>query len=82
MRIFDAAGARNVRFVWSVNPNLYEPAGAWRRGAARLLARAAATSTLVGSTMIDFGGLKSYPVAPLRRRGCAGCARRYRKPSC
>ena len=31
VRLFDAAGADNVRFVWSVNPNLYEPAGTWMR---------------------------------------------------
>ena len=39
------AGARNVRFVWSVNPNLYEtPAGLAAQPAPRT-GRAAATST-------------------------------------
>ena len=38
VRIFDVAGARNVRFVWSVNPNLYESQRAWRRGLRRVLA--------------------------------------------
>ena len=63
VRLFGVAGAGNVRFVWSVNANLYEPRGrvAARRRAAT--GRGAATSTRVGSTMIDFGGDKDYSVA-------------------
>jgi hypothetical protein len=62
VRIFDAAGARNVRFVWSVNPNLYESARAWRRGL-RAYWPGSRYVDAVGSTMIDFGGVKTYPVA-------------------
>jgi hypothetical protein len=61
VRIFAVAGARNVRFVWSVNPNLYESAGAWRRGL-RAYWPGRRYVDAVGSTMIDFGGVKAYPV--------------------
>jgi mannan endo-1,4-beta-mannosidase len=60
-RIFDVAGARNVRFVWSVNPNLYEGQREWRRGL-RGYWPGRRYVDVVGSTMINFGGLKSYPV--------------------
>ena len=79
VRIFDVAGARNVRFVWSVNPNLYESQRAWRRGL-RAYWPGSRYVDAVGSTMIDFGGVKSYPVAPLRRRGCGGCDETFGKP--
>ena len=61
VRIFGVAGARNVRFVWSVNPNLYESADEWRRGV-RPYWPGRRYVDAVGSTMIDFGGVKSYPV--------------------
>jgi mannan endo-1,4-beta-mannosidase len=61
VRLFRAAHARNVRFVWSVNPNLYDPAGVWRRGL-RAYWPGRRYVDLVGSTMIDFGGRKAYPV--------------------
>jgi mannan endo-1,4-beta-mannosidase len=35
VRIFRLVGARNVRFVWSVNPNLYERRGLWLRNLMR-----------------------------------------------
>jgi hypothetical protein len=62
VRIFDVAGAHNVRFVWSVNPSLYESRTSWRR---HVLAYWPGRRYVddVGSTVIDFGGLKSYPVA-------------------
>jgi mannan endo-1,4-beta-mannosidase len=62
VRLFAAAGARNVRFVWSVNANLYEPQGAWMRTLRRYWPGRRYVD-LVGSTMIDFGGRKEYPVA-------------------
>jgi hypothetical protein len=62
VRIFEAAGARNVRFVWSVNPNLYEGVGTWRRGVTPYWPGSRYVDA-IGSTMIDFGGNKSYPVA-------------------
>jgi hypothetical protein len=60
-RIFDVAGARNVRFVWSVNPSLYEGQRSWRRVLERYWPGSRYVDD-VGSTMIDFGGLKAYPV--------------------
>ena len=62
VRIFETAGAANVRFVWSVNPNLYESAAAWKRGM-RAYWPGSRYVDAVGSTMIDFGGVKSYPVS-------------------
>src|SRR5439155_4774096 len=61
VRIFRAVGARNVRFVWSVNPNLYEPAAAWRTALRRYWPGRRFVD-LVGATMIDFGGTKNYGV--------------------
>jgi hypothetical protein len=62
VRIFEAAGADNVRFVWSVNPNLYEPEDVWRAGL-RAYWPGSRYVDAVASTMIDFGGAKAYPVA-------------------
>jgi mannan endo-1,4-beta-mannosidase len=61
VRIFGVAGARNVRFVWSVNPNLYEGQRDWRAGLRRYWPGSRYVDD-VGSTMIDFGGVKAYPV--------------------
>ena len=61
VRLFGAAGARNVRFVWSVNANLYEPRAVWLRTLRRYWPGRRYVD-LVGSTMIDFGGRKEYPV--------------------
>jgi mannan endo-1,4-beta-mannosidase len=54
--------APNARFVWSANPSLYEPASAWSRRLRRYWPGARWVDA-VGSTVIDFGGQKSYPVA-------------------
>ena len=61
VRLFRIAGARNVRFVWSVNANLYEPAAVWRATMQRYWPGRRFVD-LVGTTMIDFGGNKDYPV--------------------
>jgi mannan endo-1,4-beta-mannosidase len=61
VRLFRVAGARNVRFVWSVNANLYEPARVWRATMRRYWPGARYVD-FVGTTMIDFGGTKDYPV--------------------
>jgi mannan endo-1,4-beta-mannosidase len=61
VRLFDEAGAHNVRFVWSVNPNLYEPVGPWLRNL-RLYWPGSRYVDYVGTTLIDFGGSKDYPV--------------------
>jgi mannan endo-1,4-beta-mannosidase len=62
VRVVRAAGARNVRFVWSANPNLYERPAVWLRNLRRYWPGAAYVDVL-GSTMINFGGLKDYTVA-------------------
>ena len=67
VRLFAAAGARNVRFVWSVNANLYEPEAVWLRALRRYWPGRRYVD-LVGSTMIDFGGRKEYPVARFASR--------------
>jgi mannan endo-1,4-beta-mannosidase len=54
--------ARNVRFVWSPNPSLYQPSRAWLQRA-RAYWPGAAWVDAVGSTMINFGGPKQYGVA-------------------
>lgn len=62
VRLFRVAGADNVRFVWSVNANLYEPEATWRDTLRRYWPGRRFVD-LVGTTMIDFGGAKDYPVA-------------------
>jgi len=62
VRLFGAAGVRNVRFVWTVNANLYEPERVWMRNARRYWPGRRYVDA-VGSTMIDFGGDKNYTVA-------------------
>jgi hypothetical protein len=61
VRVVRAAGARNVRFVWSPNPNLYEPARTWMRHM-RSYWPGARWVDAVGTTMINFGGRKRYEV--------------------
>src|SRR5215218_1836049 len=62
VRLFRVAGADNVRFVWSVNANLYEPEATWRATLRRYWPGRRFVD-LAGTTMIDFGGAKDYPVA-------------------
>ncbi len=78
VRVFRAAGAANVRFVWSPNPSLYLPARTWRRSV-RVYWPGRRYVGAVGSTMIDFGGSKRYTVARFRPRLLA-LRRMYRKP--
>jgi hypothetical protein len=78
VRIFAAAGAHNVRFVWSVNANLYQPERAWRRGLHRYWPGRRYVD-LVGTTMIDFGGDKDYAVARFAPR-LRALRRDYGKP--
>lgn len=61
VRIFRREGARNVRFVWSVNPSLYMPRSTWRRHMDRYWPGRAYVD-YVGSTVINFGGIKHYTV--------------------
>jgi hypothetical protein len=54
--------APTVRFVWSVNPNLYESRRAWLRNVRRYWPGRAYVD-VVGSTLINFGGSKDYSIA-------------------
>jgi hypothetical protein len=79
VRIFRRAGARNVRFVWSVNPSLYVSSRKqWLAGLQRYWPGANYVD-LVGATMIDFGGRKDYSVGRFRRP-ITDLWRTYRKP--
>jgi mannan endo-1,4-beta-mannosidase len=55
------AGAHNVRFVWSVNPSLYESNRMWLRGLEQYWPGRRYVD-LVGSTVINFGVSKDYRI--------------------
>jgi mannan endo-1,4-beta-mannosidase len=76
--LFRRAGALNVRFVWSVNPSLYVPAGSWVHGLSRYWPGNSYVD-VVGSTMINFGGRKNYTVRRFAPR-LRTLHRIYRKP--
>jgi mannan endo-1,4-beta-mannosidase len=78
VRLVRAAGARNVRFVWSVNANLYERARTWRATLRRYWPGHRFVD-VVGTTMINFGGAKEYPVARFAPR-LRALHRRYGLP--
>jgi hypothetical protein len=77
-RLFRAVGADNVRFVWSVNLNLYESARRWREGLERYWP-GRRNIDVVGTTAINFGGSKDYEVRRFAPR-LAELHRRYGKP--
>jgi mannan endo-1,4-beta-mannosidase len=54
--------APNARFVWSANPSLYDAEASWQLNMMRYWPGSRWVDA-VGSTVIDFGGRKSYPVA-------------------
>jgi mannan endo-1,4-beta-mannosidase len=72
------AGARNVRFVWSPNANLFQAQAAWWRWT-RGYWPGAHWVDAVGSTMINFGGSKRYDIARFVPR-LALLRRGFRKP--
>jgi hypothetical protein len=78
VRLFAVAGARNVRFVWAVNANLYEAPRVWERTLRRYWPGRRYVD-FVGSTMIDFGGTKDYSVNAFADR-LRALRRSYRKP--
>jgi hypothetical protein len=78
VRLFHEVGAQNVRFVWSVNPNLYEGQRHWLRYL-RLYWPGSSYVDAIGSTMINFGGLKIYRVAAFAPR-LRTLHRAFRKP--
>ena len=57
VRLFRSVGVRNVRFVWSPNPNLYEGKRPWLQHL-RLYWPGRQYVDYVGSTMINFGGVR------------------------
>jgi mannan endo-1,4-beta-mannosidase len=57
VRLFHAVHADNVRFVWSVNPNQYQGKRPWLSHL-RLYWPGTRWVDYVGSTMIDFGGVR------------------------
>ena len=65
--LFRAEGVRNVRFVWSVNANLFDRRATWWRGL-RAFWPGRRWVDAVGSTMIDFGGRKRYTVGRFEPR--------------
>jgi hypothetical protein len=62
VRIVRREGGDNVRFVWSANLNLYETRPVWLRNLRRYWPGARYVD-VVGSTMINFGGVKDYTAA-------------------
>jgi len=78
VRLFEEEGARNVRFVWSVNANLFEAARPWLRNL-HLYWPGERYVDYVGATMIDFGGDKEYPVRRFLPR-LRTLRERYAKP--
>jgi hypothetical protein len=67
VRLVRRSGADNARFVWSTNPNLYQSPRNWERRMRRFWPGARWVDYL-GSTTIDFGGRKDYPVARFEPR--------------
>lgn len=78
VRLVRSQGARNVRFVWSVNPSLFLSTRRWRRSV-RVYWPGPRFVDAVGSTMINFGGVKRYPVARFVPR-LRALRRLYHKP--
>jgi mannan endo-1,4-beta-mannosidase len=76
--IFHSVGARNVRFVWSVNPNLFQPRAEWLRKL-RPYWPGSRYVDAVGSTMINFGVRRNYRVDRFAPR-LRALRRLYRKP--
>jgi mannan endo-1,4-beta-mannosidase len=76
--VFRAAGADNVRFVWSVNPSLYAATRGWLKRL-RGYWPGRRFVDFVGSTMINFGGRKSYGIQRFAPR-LRALHRVYRKP--
>jgi len=65
--IFREAGADNARFVFSVNPSLFEPLATWEATVRRYWPGDEYVD-LLGSTMINFGGKKEYTVGEFVER--------------
>jgi mannan endo-1,4-beta-mannosidase len=78
VRIFRHERVRNVRFVWSVNPSLYVSRPKWRRRLSHFWPGSSYVD-YVGSTVINFGGIKHYTVRRFYP-ALLSLRRMYRKP--
>jgi hypothetical protein len=80
VRLFHSVGARNVRFVWSPNPNLFEGKRPWLAHV-RQYWPGSRYVDYVGSTMINFGGVRRarYTIARFAPRSEI-LHREFRKP--
>ncbi|HEY2603003.1 MAG TPA: glycosyl hydrolase [Thermoleophilaceae bacterium] len=80
VRLVLGVGARNVRFVWSPNLNMYQPRKRWLSNLRRYWPGAAYLDD-VGATVIDFGGARRrfYTVKRIAAR-LQILRRLYRKP--
>jgi mannan endo-1,4-beta-mannosidase len=67
VRLFREERADNAKFVWSVNPNLYDTPSTWMRNL-RLYWPGKKYVDALGETMINFGGNKLYPVTAFASR--------------
>lgn len=65
--IFRSVGATNARFIFSVNPSLFQDDATWRENVERYWPGDDYVD-VVGTTMISFGGEKAYSVAELAER--------------
>jgi hypothetical protein len=78
VRLFHEEGATNAKFVWSVNPNLYDPPARWMHNL-QLYWPGAKYVDAVGLTMINFGGKKLYGVPAFASR-LRAVRQAFRKP--
>jgi mannan endo-1,4-beta-mannosidase len=78
VRLFRRVDARNVRFVWSTNPNLYESEDSWMRNL-RLYWPGSKYVDALGSTVINFGGKKLYSISDFEPR-LRALHREFHKP--
>jgi mannan endo-1,4-beta-mannosidase len=78
VRLFREADARNVRFLWSVNPNLYGTLPQLMKSV-RPYWPGSAYVDAIGSTMINFGGAKVYGVGRFEPR-LRALHEKYAKP--
>jgi hypothetical protein len=65
--IFRAAGAENAKFVFSINPSVFEPEAGWEANLRKYWPGDDYVD-LLGSTMISFGGKKDYGVGEFVKR--------------
>ena len=78
VRIFRQSGAANVRFLWSVNPNLYGTQHELLKSVKPYWPGSSYVDA-IGSTMINFGGAKVYAVDRFEPR-LRALHRMYSKP--